>query len=86
MEGAPLKRGAATIAMLGKAPILPAAYVGPKNSWLNYRTSDDKIGEPIDTTDIPKDLKRNEKVEYLTKEIEKRTNQLQKNSMRLLNV
>ena len=29
-----------------------------------------KIGEPIDTTDIPKDLKRNEKVEYLTKEIE----------------
>lgn len=30
MEGAPLKRGAATIAMLGKAPILPAAYVGPK--------------------------------------------------------
>ena len=30
-EGAPLKRGAATIAMLGKAPILPAAYVGPKN-------------------------------------------------------
>ncbi|MEJ7228522.1 lysophospholipid acyltransferase family protein, partial [Staphylococcus epidermidis] len=25
-EGAPLKRGAATIAMLGKAPILPAAY------------------------------------------------------------
>ena len=42
MEGAPLKRGAATIAMLGKAPILPAAYVGLKNSWLNYRTSDDK--------------------------------------------
>ena len=35
---------------------------------------------------IFKDLKRNEKVEYLTKEIEKRTNQLQKNSMRLLNV
>ena len=29
MEGAPLKRGAATIAMLGKAPIL-TAYVGPK--------------------------------------------------------
>ena len=38
-EGAPLKRGAATIAMLGKAPILPAAYVGPKNSWFDYRSS-----------------------------------------------
>lgn len=78
VEGAPLKRGAATIAMLGKAPILPAAYVGPKNSWFNYRSSYDKIGEPIDTSDIPKDLKRNEKVDYLTKEIERRTAQLQK--------
>lgn len=79
MEGAPLKRGAATIAMLGKAPILPSAYVGPKKiHGLITGQAMIKIGEPIDTTDIPKDLKRNEKVEYLTKEIEKRTNQLQK--------
>ena len=79
MEGAPLKRGAATIAMLGKVPILPAAYVGPKKiHGLITGQAMIKIGEPIDTTDIPKDLKRNEKVEYLTKEIEKRTNQLQK--------
>lgn len=79
MEGAPLKRGAATIAMLGKAPILPAAYVGPKKiHGLITGKAMIKIGEPIDTSDIPKDLKRNEKVEYLTKEIEKRTNQLQK--------
>lgn len=79
LEGAPLKRGAATIAMLGKAPILPAAYVGPKKiHGLITGQAMIKIGEPIDTTDIPKDLKRNEKVEYLTKEIEKRTNQLQK--------
>ncbi|WP_426787120.1 lysophospholipid acyltransferase family protein [Staphylococcus capitis] len=79
IEGAPLKRGAATIAMLGKAPILPAAYVGPKKiHGLITGQAMIKIGEPIDTTDIPKDLKRNEKVEYLTKEIEKRTNQLQK--------
>lgn len=79
MEGAPLKRGAATIAMLGKSPILPAAYVGPKKiHGLITGQAMIKIGEPIDTTDIPKDLKRNEKVEYLTKEIEKRTNQLQK--------
>lgn len=79
MEGAPLKRGAATIAMLGKAPILPAAYVGPKKiHGLITGQAMIKIGEPIDTTDIPKDLKRNEKVESLTKEIEKRTNQLQK--------
>ena len=79
MEGAPLKRGAATIAMLGKAPILPAAYVGPKKiHGLITGQAMIKIGEPIDTIDIPKDLKRNEKVEYLTKEIEKRTNELKK--------
>lgn len=79
MEGAPLKRGAATIAMLGKAPILPAAYVGPKKiHGLITGQAMIKIGEPFDTSDIPKDLKRNEKVEYLTKEIEKRTNELKK--------
>ncbi|MFW3591004.1 MULTISPECIES: lysophospholipid acyltransferase family protein [Staphylococcus] len=79
VEGAPLKRGAATIAMLGKAPILPAAYVGPKKiHGLITGQAMIKIGEPIDTSDIPKDLKRNEKVDYLTKEIERRTAQLQK--------
>ena len=65
--------------MLGKAPILPAAYVGPKKiHGLITGQAMIKIGEPIDTSDIPKDLKRNEKVEYLTKEIEKRTNELKK--------
>ncbi|MEQ6029560.1 lysophospholipid acyltransferase family protein [Staphylococcus saccharolyticus] len=79
VEGAPLKRGAATIAMLGKAPILPAAYVGPtKIHGLITGQALIKIGEPIEMSDIPKDLKRNEKVEYLTKEIEQRTAQLQK--------
>lgn len=78
-EGAPLKRGAATIAMLGKAPILPAAYVGPKKlhglvTWQALI----KFGEPIDTSNLPKDLKRNEKVDYLTKEIERQTTALQK--------
>lgn len=78
-EGAPLKRGAATIAMLGKAPILPAAYVGPKNlHGLVTGQALIKFGEPIDTSNLPKDLKRNEKVDYLTKEIERQTTALQK--------
>lgn len=78
LEGAPLKRGAATIAMLGKAPILPAAYVGPKKiHGLITGQALIKIGEPINTDHIPKDLKRNEKVDYLTKEIERRTAKLQ---------
>ena len=66
--------------MLGKAPILPAAYVGPKAlHGLVTGQALLKFGEPIDTSDIPKELKRNEKVEYLTKEIERRTTALQKN-------
>lgn len=78
-EGAPLKRGAATIAMLGKAPILPAAYVGPKKlHGLVTGQALIKFGEPIDTSNLPKDLKRNEKVDYLTKEIERQTTALQK--------
>ncbi|MBE7342913.1 1-acyl-sn-glycerol-3-phosphate acyltransferase [Staphylococcus haemolyticus] len=78
-EGAPLKRGASTIAMLGKAPILPAAYVGPKK-LLGLITGQAliKFGEPIYQSDIPKDLKRDEKIDYLTHEIERRTAQLQK--------
>lgn len=78
-EGAPLKRGAATIAMLGKAPILPVAYVGPKKlHGLVTGQALIKFGEPIDTSNLPKDLKRNEKVDYLTKEIERQTTALQK--------
>ena len=78
-EGALLKRGAATIAMLGKAPILPAAYVGPKKlHGLVTGQALIKFGEPIDTSNLPKDLKRNEKVDYLTKEIERQTTALQK--------
>ncbi|MDQ6148204.1 1-acyl-sn-glycerol-3-phosphate acyltransferase [Staphylococcus haemolyticus] len=79
VEGAPLKRGASTIAMLGKAPILPAAYVGPKKlHGLITGQALIKFGEPIYQSDIPKDLKRNEKIDYLTHEIERRTAQLQK--------
>lgn len=79
VEGAPLKRGASTIAMLGKAPTLPAAYVGPtKLHGLITGQALIKFGEPIYPSDIPKDLKRNEKIDYLTHEIETRTAQLQK--------
>ena len=77
VEGAPLKRGAATIAMLGKAPILPAMWVQKIHGLITGQALI-KIGKPIEMDDIPKDLKRNEKVDFLTKEIERRTTQLQK--------
>ena len=61
-EGAPLKRGASTIAMLGKAPILPATYVGPKKlHGLITGQALIKFGEPIYQSDIPKDLKEMKK-------------------------
>ncbi|QLK86267.1 1-acyl-sn-glycerol-3-phosphate acyltransferase [Staphylococcus sp. 17KM0847] len=77
-EEVPLKRGAATIAMLAKKPILPAAYVGP-TKLLGMLTGKAyiKFGEPIDTTVFPEGLKRQEKVEYITKQISERTKQLQ---------
>lgn len=77
-EGSSMKRGAVTIAMMAQAPILPAAYIGPKKiQGLITGKSIIKFGEPIDTKNLPKDMKRNEKLEYLTKELEKRTIQLQ---------
>ena len=77
-EGSPMKRGAVTIAMMAQAPILPAAYIGPKKiQGLITGKSIIKFGEPIDTKNLPKDMKRNEKLEYLTKELENRTRQLQ---------
>ena len=77
-EGSPMKRGAVTIAMMAQAPILPAAYIGPKKiQGLITGKSIIKFGEPIETKNLPKDMKRNEKLEYLTKELEKRTIQLQ---------
>ncbi|HGZ5385778.1 TPA: lysophospholipid acyltransferase family protein [Staphylococcus aureus] len=77
-EGAPLKRGASTIAMLSKSPILPVAYVGPtKIQGLLTGQAYINIGKPIDINDLPKDLKRNERIDYITKEIETRTAKLQ---------
>lgn len=77
-EGSPMKRGAVTIAMMAQAPILPAAYIGPKKILgLITGKAIIKFGEPIETKNLPKDMKRNEKLEYLTKELEKRTIQLQ---------
>ncbi len=78
-EEVPLKRGAATIAMLGKAQILPAAYVGPNTiKGLITDKSYISFGEPIDTTNLPKDLKRAEKIDYIMKQVESETRRLQR--------
>lgn len=64
--------------MLSKSPILPVAYVGPtKIHGLLTGQAYINIGKPIDINDLPKDLKRNERIDYITKEIETRTAKLQ---------
>ncbi len=56
-EDVPLKRGAVTIANYAKAPIVPAAYVGPNNFKELFRWQRPKLifGDPILLrTDVPK--------------------------------
>ena len=56
-EEAPLKRGAVTIATYAKAPIIPAAYVGPNNfkELLKRQKPTLIFGDPIYLSDeIPK--------------------------------
>ena len=75
---APLKRGAATIALLSKSPILPAAYVGPtKLLGIITGKAHIKFGQPIDVNELPKSMDRNEKIEYLMNELEQRMKTLQ---------
>ena len=83
-EGAPLKRGASTIAMLSKSPILPVAYVGPtKIHGLLTGQAYINIGKPIDINDLPKDLKRNERIDYITKRLKHEQQSYNKNCMKL---
>ncbi|MCC9089021.1 MULTISPECIES: lysophospholipid acyltransferase family protein [Bacillus] len=53
-EDVPLKRGAVTIAQLGKAPIVPAAYKGPSNAKSLFKKGKMRliIGEPIELSEF----------------------------------
>jgi 1-acyl-sn-glycerol-3-phosphate acyltransferase len=54
IEDVPLKRGAVTIAQLGKSPLVPAAYSGPSNGKDLFKKGKMKliIGEPIHPEDF----------------------------------
>lgn len=79
--GAPLKRGAATIAVLSNKPIVPAAFEGPSQvkSMFGFRQkSFIKFGDPIDPSTFSSDLKKSEKIAKVMELLEERTNTLQK--------
>ena len=67
-EEVPLKRGAVTIASRGKAPIIPAAYVGPNNFRDLFKRKKPKIifGDPIYA---PKDLPRREAMDKMMEQL-----------------
>ena len=75
-EDVPLKRGAVTIASYAKAPIVPAAYVGPNNfkELLNFKRPKIIFGEPIH---LRKDLPKKEALEDMMEQLNETMKQLQ---------
>ena len=74
-EDVPLKRGAVTIASHAKAPIVPAAYVGPNNFSELFRFKRPKIiyGDPIY---LRKDLSKKEALDVMSDELNESMQQL----------
>lgn len=75
-EDVPLKRGAVTIASYAKAPIVPAAYVGPNTfkELLNLQRPRLIFGDPIY---IREDLPKREALDVMTVELESAMKYLQ---------
>ena len=67
-EEVPLKRGAVTIAAYGKAPIIPAAYVGPNNfkDLLKFQKPKLIFGDPIY---LPEDQPRREAMDTMMEKL-----------------
>ncbi|MEC1285881.1 1-acylglycerol-3-phosphate O-acyltransferase [Bacillus paralicheniformis] len=83
-EDVPLKRGAVTIAQMGKAPLVPAAYSGPSNEKELFKRGKMKlvIGEPLKQEDFAqysskeKLVKMTEALNDSIKALEKKLEQL----------
>lgn len=76
-ENVPLKRGAVTIANYAKAPIVPAAYVGPNNfkEFFQFKRPRIIFGDPIYLRD---DLGKKEAIEKMAEELDESLKNLQK--------
>lgn len=83
-EDVPLKRGAVTIAQMGRAPLVPAAYSGPSNEKELFKRGKMKlvIGEPLNQEDFAqysskeKLVKMTEALNDSIKALEKKLEQL----------
>lgn len=76
-EEVPLKRGAVTIASYGKAPIVPAAYVGPNNFKDLFKRVKPKLifGDPIYASE---DLPRREAMDLMMEQLNEALLELRK--------
>ena len=76
-EEVPLKRGAVTIAAYGKAPIVPAAYVGPNNfkDLLKFQKPRLIFGDPIY---LPEDQPKREAMDAMMVKLNDELYNLQK--------
>lgn len=78
-EEVPLKRGAVTIAVHSKAPIVPAAYVGPNNFRDLLKRAKPRVifGDPILLPDdLPKKEASNEMMDELNRELNRLKHEL----------
>ena len=75
-EGAPLKRGAVTIAAHADVPIVPAAYVGPNNFKDLFKRIKPRLiyGKPIY---LPEGLSKKEGMDILMEQLDKEMHALQ---------
>ncbi|WP_414049961.1 lysophospholipid acyltransferase family protein [Macrococcus animalis] len=78
-DNAPMKKGAATISVMSKSKILPAAYEGP-NKFKDVIFGKDKcyikFDQPIDSQSFIAAHKKNEAIDHITATLESRTNAL----------
>jgi 1-acyl-sn-glycerol-3-phosphate acyltransferase len=77
-EDVPLKRGAVTIGLKAKAPILPAAYSGPStfSDILKGKKSHITFGQPIQIE--TEGLSKDELIDNVLSELEKEMKKLEK--------
>lgn len=77
-EDVPLKRGAVTIASHAKAPIVPAAYVGPNNfkELLKWKRPKIIFGDPIY---LQKDIPKREALDRMADELNQAMRDLKAN-------
>lgn len=77
--GAPVKRGAATIAVLGRSKVVPAAYAGPSTFRDIFKRGTKcciKFAPVIDAEQYLQTMKKSEAIDTMTAELEQAMQQL----------